>query len=280
MTGRACASFLRRASEGMGISGFLPVPSCLPQIQSRGDSWNVPAPGVSYRSPAFPQGPQMRYLAVLLLVAASAMGSAVGDSYDKVIEDNGKPKNQMVVGAMKLLDYGDFTVKLKDDVVVSVKTIAAASRDAEAPAPQQLKMMTGPQQAAAIDAELTKAVDRIVAIVNQPVPTVPLTPSLQAGMWTAGWFHPGSVKPDFRAVDVRRTQHTEEFSGFTYVTSNLNPGVAFPGNQVEFNPMIKFFYKDYSLPKKRLTMEEMVEINRLYRVIAKCAEDMDALNKK
>jgi hypothetical protein len=221
-----------------------------------------------------------RYLVVLLLVAASAMGSAVGDSYDKVIEDNGKPKNQMVVGAVKLLDYGDFTIKLKDDVVVSVKSVAPGSRAPEAPAPQQLKMMTTPQQAAAINAEFNKAIDRVVAIVNQPVPRVPLTPGLRAGVWTEGWFHPGAVKPDFRATDIRRTQHTDEYSAFAYVTSNLNPGVAFPGNQVEFNTMTKFFYKDYSLPKKRLSMEEMVEVNRLYRVIAKCAEDMDALNKK
>ncbi|HEY5228842.1 MAG TPA: hypothetical protein VIJ19_09880 [Opitutaceae bacterium] len=221
-----------------------------------------------------------RYLVVLVLVAASAMGSAVGDTYDKVIQDNGKPKNQMVVGPTKLLYYDDFTIRLKDDVVVSVKTVSSESKAPEAPTGQKLSMMTGPQQAAAINAELKKAVDKVVEIVNQPVPSVPLTPQLRAGVWTEGWFHPGAVKPDFRAVDVRRTQHTDEFTPFAYITSNLNPGVAFPGNQVEFNPMTKFFYKDYSLPKKRLSQEEMVEVNRLYRVIGKCADDMDALNKR
>jgi hypothetical protein len=221
-----------------------------------------------------------RYLVVLVLVAASAMGSAVGDSYDAVIQENGMPKNQMVVGTTKLLYYDDFTVKLKDDVVVSVKAVSAESRAPEAPSGQKLSMMTGPQQAAAINAELKKAVDRVVEIVNQPVPSVPLTPQLRAAVWSDGWFHPGAVKPDFKATDIRRTQHTEEYSAFAYITSNLNPGVAFPGNQVEFNTMTKFFYKDYNLPKKRLSQEEMAEINRLYRVIGKCADDMAALNKQ
>ncbi len=45
---------------------------------------------------------------------------------------------------------------------------------------------------------------------------------------------------------------------------------AFPGDQVEFNAATKFFYVDRSLPKKRLTEEEMLEVNRLYRVIGSC----------
>jgi hypothetical protein len=42
----------------------------------------------------------------------------------------------------------------------------------------------------------------------------------------------------------------------------------FRGRDLEFNAMTKHFYTDRSVPKKRLTEEQMVEINRLYRVIA------------
>jgi hypothetical protein len=43
----------------------------------------------------------------------------------------------------------------------------------------------------------------------------------------------------------------------------------FRGRDLEFNPMTKYFYRDLSLPKKRLTEEEMLEVNRLYRIIAR-----------
>jgi hypothetical protein len=38
--------------------------------------------------------------------------------------------------------------------------------------------------------------------------------------------------------------------------------------------MTKFFYQDRSLPKKKLTEDEMVEINRLYRIIATCCAQL------
>ena len=62
-----------------------------------------------------------------------------------------------------------------------------------------------------------------------------------------------------------------------YVTSDLNPGVVFPGKELEFNSKTKYFYMDRSLPKKKLTEAEMLEINRLYRVIAR---DEDELSQK
>ena len=41
------------------------------------------------------------------------------------------------------------------------------------------------------------------------------------------------------------------------------------GHDLEFNPMTKYFYTDRSLPKKKLTEAEMLEINRLYRIIGR-----------
>jgi len=46
--------------------------------------------------------------------------------------------------------------------------------------------------------------------------------------------------------------------------------VVFPGSQVEFNAMTKYFYEDRTLPKKRLTEAEMLDVNRLYRIIGRC----------
>ena len=63
----------------------------------------------------------------------------------------------------------------------------------------------------------------------------------------------------------------------SYVTSDLNPGVVFVGLQLEFNAMTKYFYLDRSVPKKKLTQAEMVEINRLYRIIGHCEQQLARL---
>ena len=41
--------------------------------------------------------------------------------------------------------------------------------------------------------------------------------------------------------------------------------------------MTKIFYIDRSLPKKKLTEAEMVEINRLYRVIGNCERQLQLM---
>ena len=119
---------------------------------------------------------------------------------------------------------------------------------------------------AAVRAELDDAVAQVKAIVNQPVAAYPMTPGAQVGMYRPGWFHPGALKPDFSHVDVRASQDLQ-YTKYAYVTSDLNPGVMFSGQDCEFNPMTKWAYTDRSLPKKRLTEAEMVEVNRLYRII-------------
>lgn len=84
----------------------------------------------------------------------------------------------------------------------------------------------------------------------------------------AGWFHPGAAKPDFNTVDIRATQEFP-YSAYDHVTSDLNPTEMFIGAELEFNPMTKYFYTDRTLPKRRLSDTEMVEINGLYRVIGR-----------
>lgn len=129
---------------------------------------------------------------------------------------------------------------------------------------------TNEQQIAAIKAQMNAAILRVQQIVNQPVTELRRTPDMRVATFgPGGWFHPGAIKPNFFLVDVRATQEFP-YSKFQYVTSDLNPGVVFLGNELEFNPMTKYFYTDRSVPKKKLTESEMLEINRLYRVIGRC----------
>jgi hypothetical protein len=131
-----------------------------------------------------------------------------------------------------------------------------------------LALVATPVPASAdVNADVNEAIERVKQIVNQPVQSYPRDPSARVTVYSPGWFHPGAIEPDFRNVDVRRTQDLS-YGRREWVTSDVNPGVMFRGADVEFNAMTKYFYTDRSLPKKRLTEEEMLEINRLYRVIA------------
>lgn len=121
---------------------------------------------------------------------------------------------------------------------------------------------------------MADAIERVKRIVNQPVRALTRTPDMEVSTSSPGWFHQGAAKPDFATVDVRATQDTSKFAPRVYITSDLNPGVAFAGSEVEFNSMTKYFYVDRSLPKKKLTEAEMLEINRLYRIIGECEEKL------
>jgi hypothetical protein len=95
-------------------------------------------------------------------------------------------------------------------------------------------------------------------------------PDDRAALFHPGWFHPGALTPDFAHVDIRATQECAQYARWPYVTSDVTPGFMFVGSELEFNAMTKYFYTDRDLPKKKLTDEEMIEINDLYRVIGGC----------
>lgn len=132
------------------------------------------------------------------------------------------------------------------------------------------------EQIAAIKAEKNEAIFSVQSIVNQPVKHLKRTPDMNVRLFSPGWFHDGAVTPKFDTVDVRVTQEFP-YVGRQYVTSDLNPGEVFLGDELEFNPMTKFFYTIRSLPKKRLTEVEMIEINRLYRIIGRCNQQLEEL---
>ena len=120
---------------------------------------------------------------------------------------------------------------------------------------------------------MNQAMDKVREIVNQPVTPLARTPEMVVSTYRPGWFHQGATKPHFSSVDVRGTQDTQ-YGKHEFVTSDLNPGFAWFGSQVEFNSMTKYFYTDYSLPKKKLTEGEMLEINELYRIIGRCEQEL------
>jgi hypothetical protein len=119
---------------------------------------------------------------------------------------------------------------------------------------------------ATLNADAAQAKQRVIEIINQPVTHLPRTRA--AGTFSPGWFHPGAITPDFNTVDVRTTQEFP-YDSYSYVTSDLNPSEMFIGSELEFNAMTKYFYTDRTLPKKRLSEAEMIEINSLYRIIGR-----------
>jgi hypothetical protein len=127
---------------------------------------------------------------------------------------------------------------------------------------------------AALKAQKNDAIFKVQDIVNQPVTHLKRTPEMgDVAYYRDGWFHPGAETPDFDRVDVRTTQQFV-YVGQKYVTSDANPGEVFLGSELEFNPMTKYFYTDRSVPKKKLTDDEMLEINQLYRVIGHCNDQL------
>ena len=157
------------------------------------------------------------------------------------------------------------------------KAVAAEQKLKTGSSPYRFRVggTTKPSSTADIKAELADAVTKVKTIVNQPVTSQPRTPDMAVATYSPGWFHPGALTPDFNTVDVRDTQELN-YAKNEYVTSDLNPDVVYLGSELEFNSMTKYFYTDRSVPKKKLTEEEMLEINRLYRIIG---QDQDRLAK-
>jgi hypothetical protein len=129
---------------------------------------------------------------------------------------------------------------------------------------------------AALRAERDAAVEQVKRIVNQPVHALPYSADQGVGMYRPGWFHEGAARPDFLHVDVSRTQEFP-YDRFQFVSSDVSPGLMFRGRDLEFNANTKLFYTDRTVPKKRLTPEEMTEINRLYRIIGEREMDLARL---
>jgi hypothetical protein len=214
----------------------------------------------------------MKHLCLILCFATVAFGAKVGDTYQQVLAEKGNPKSQIEAGTLRVLKYPDASIEIRGNLVVSIKPVTVAPPAAPAPA------ATPQEQIATVKRTMENAVLHVKQIVNQPVTTQPVVPPMRVQLYHPGWFHEGATKPDFNTVDVRQTQQMD-YDRFPYVSSDLNPGVAFVGPELEFNSMTKYFYLDRSVPKKKLTEAEMVEINRLYRIIGKCEQQLNQLQE-
>jgi hypothetical protein len=226
----------------------------------------------------------MKALLVFLCVVAAARAAAIGDTYEQVIAEMGKPKSQMISSANRILNYPDASIQLRANLVVAVKLTKSPTKKDTPPSkdgPPSKEERTPPpvvpglplRDATILKNEQLSAINRVKFIVNQPVNVIQRTGDMTVSTFQPGWFHDGAITPDFNTVDIRSTQETT-YDRYEYVTSNLNPGVAFLGREIEFNRMTKYFYEDLSLPKKKLSQSEMREINRLYRVIGRCDDQL------
>ena len=170
-------------------------------------------------------------------------------------------------------DKGLIDARLKDlDPAMQkhFKYDAAKAAQSESSSSAPLPNRTG--DSASAKAAMADAIARVKAIVNQPVRELGRRPEMEVAFYP-GWFHPGAIEPDYKTVDVRATQQLD-YEAHPYVCSDSNPQVVFIGPELEFNSMTKFFYVDRSVPKKKLTEAEMLEINRLYRIIGDCEDKL------
>ena len=131
-------------------------------------------------------------------------------------------------------------------------------------------------QIEALNAEKNDASQQVEKIVNQLVVGYIRQPGMDVARYPY-WFHPGANTPDFNHVDIRTTQEFP-YAKFEYVASDLNPNMVFRGRDLEFNANTKLFYTNRSLPKKKLTEADMLEINRLYRIIGRCEQQLAQIN--
>jgi hypothetical protein len=136
---------------------------------------------------------------------------------------------------------------------------------------------SAPETIAALQLELTNAWHQVETIVCQTVPAFRREPGYEVSVYgPGGWFHPGAMTPDFNTVDVRKSQELP-YAAHPWVSSDITPNMMFHGRDLEFNSMTKLFYTNRSLPKKRLSEAEMLQINSLYRTIGHCQSEIARL---
>jgi hypothetical protein len=224
------------------------------------------------------------FACLLLLAAPAAHAVSVGDTYAQVVAEKGAPTSTMEAGTRQIITYPDALIRLESGVVTSVKATAAAATAHAAPppraAPPAAPKDTTPVSGSVMETrtKLNYALDRVREIVNQPVESFPMTQELRykASVYKPGWFHPGAVIPDFNVIEVEKTQETN-YAQNEWVTSDVSSDRVFRGADLEFNAMTKMFYVDRSLPKKKLTMDEMKEIDQLYRKIGAYSANLQRL---
>jgi len=229
----------------------------------------------------------MRTRSLILGLAAVVSTASAAEMFTAPNPGSNASNNVAVTGSAStatpvVSNKGSTNVNLRNPVPAAQKssptdpTPAAANQSQKAGGSRYHFRVTGtnqPANVADIKSELADAIARVKEIVNQPVEGLPRKPGMTVATASPDWFRPDAVKPDFNKVDIRNTQQFP-YERFEYVTSDPNPNVVYSGPELEYNPMTKYFYTDRSVPKKKLNESEMLEINRLYRIIG---EDQNRL---
>lgn len=210
------------------------------------------------------------FLLCLFLPAAAAIAGAaqIGQTYSEVIAKQGQPSSRMESGSIRILRYPRQILKLKDDVVVDV-SVPPRPRQTETTPTSDAPARPGHLEIAAIRLKRARAEDRIRAIVNQPAPSLVRTTRMRVHTTQGAWYPEAAAAPDFAAADVRVTQQ-KNYDGKGYLATGADPGTVYLGDELEFNPVLSYYYADRTVPRKKLKPEEMEEINSLFRSIAEC----------
>jgi len=218
-------------------------------------------------------------------VTASVNGEQVFDGADTPSQIQVAPDSYFV-GLGAFSDSTDAVVRYHDVEVRKILPsdegkLSGAPVVQPTPTPTSVPpgVLSVPYQIAADKDEMNRAIERVKQIVNQPAFSVPIKEGMNVTWWSDIWFHPGVSEPDYGIVDITKSQQFP-YSKCEYVASNQHPDIAFLASDLEFNPWTKFFYTDWSVPKKRLTRSEMAEVNRLYRAIGRCKADLARLGSQ
>lgn len=135
-------------------------------------------------------------------------------------------------------------------------------------------------------AEIDSATAKIKQIANQPVAPVERANLTgywvnRGSKWIPGWAQQiidlmkGPPEVNFATADVRISQRswaqetTENPDNPVFFVGLKTEPLFYRAEKVGFNLDLLRFYEDLALPKKQLTEDELIEINRLFRIIAK-----------
>jgi hypothetical protein len=73
------------------------------------------------------------YILSALGIAGTGLSCSVGETFDQVIAEKGKPASHIEAGALQILSYPDGTIKLRNGIVVAIKAPESAPTVASAP---------------------------------------------------------------------------------------------------------------------------------------------------
>lgn len=74
-------------------------------------------------------------IALFLVAAGPSLAATVGETYEQVVAEKGKPTSHLEAGAVQILTYPDAIIKFRDHVVVAIKAPEASPPPEAAPPP-------------------------------------------------------------------------------------------------------------------------------------------------